>query len=167
MTTQPWPPAPTHMHSLTGSFCYYATCHPADLEVWRHTLVHQPAHMSSYRPMGWPSPIKPKYSAGPMSLRLNARFMPHMGKSVPCHPPPPLWRTFEGQRLGPDTWKARRRSRGRKLTEIHWWCKPHAVFCENQQRPHYHLSWPVLFLSSHYQAQHAPSIYSAKLTDQC
>lgn len=47
------------------------------------TLVHHPAHISSYRPIGWPSPIRPKYMAGPISSRSNARFIPHMGKRVP------------------------------------------------------------------------------------
>ncbi len=48
------------------------------------TLEHQPAHMSSYRPIGCPSPIRPKYMAGPISVRSNARFIPHIGNSVPC-----------------------------------------------------------------------------------
>lgn len=46
------------------------------------TLQHQPAHMSSYRPIGCPSPISPKYMAGPMSSLSNARFIPHIGNSV-------------------------------------------------------------------------------------
>ncbi len=46
------------------------------------TLVHHPAHMSSYRPSGCPSPISPNHMAGPMRSRLNARFMPHIGYSV-------------------------------------------------------------------------------------
>ena len=47
------------------------------------TLVHQPAHMSSYLPIGWPSPMSPKYMAAPMSSLSNARFIPHIGKRVP------------------------------------------------------------------------------------
>ncbi|GER45501.1 UDP-glucosyl transferase 71C2, partial [Striga asiatica] len=47
------------------------------------TLVHQPAHISSYRPMGWPSPMSPKYMAAPMSSRSKARFIPHIGNKVP------------------------------------------------------------------------------------
>ena len=31
----------------------------------------------------WLCPMSPKYIAGPMSSRLNARFIPHMGKRVP------------------------------------------------------------------------------------
>lgn len=47
------------------------------------TLVHQPAHISSYLPIGWPSPISPKYIAGPMRSLLNPRFIPHIGNRVP------------------------------------------------------------------------------------
>lgn len=47
------------------------------------TLQHQPAHISSYRPIGWPSPMSPKYMAGPISSLSNPRFIPHIGNSVP------------------------------------------------------------------------------------
>lgn len=47
------------------------------------TLVHHPAHISSYRPMGWPSPKSPKYIAGPISSLSKARFMPHIGNKDP------------------------------------------------------------------------------------
>lgn len=50
---------------------------------WVYTLTHQPAHISSYLPIGWPSPMSPKYIAGPISSRSNARFIPHMGNKVP------------------------------------------------------------------------------------
>ena len=45
-------------------------------------MQHHPAHMSSYRPIGCPSPIKPKYIAGPMRFLSKAKFIPHIGKSV-------------------------------------------------------------------------------------
>lgn len=38
--------------------------------------------MSSYRPIGCPSPIKPKYIAGPIRFLSKAKFIPHIGKSV-------------------------------------------------------------------------------------
>ena len=47
------------------------------------TLVHHPAHMSSYLPRGCPCPIRPKYMAGPMTSRLKVRFIPHIGNREP------------------------------------------------------------------------------------
>lgn len=47
---------------------------------------------STYRPHGWPSPMRPKYMAGPMASRSNARFMPHMGNSVPWR-----WRLWRAE----------------------------------------------------------------------
>ena len=51
----------------------------------KSTLEHQPAHISSYLWIGWPSPKSPKYIAGPINSWLNARFIPHMamGYKVP------------------------------------------------------------------------------------
>lgn len=41
-------------------------------------------YRTAHLPMGCPSPIRPKYMAGPIRSRLNAKFIPHMGKRVPC-----------------------------------------------------------------------------------
>jgi hypothetical protein len=33
--------------------------------------------------MGWPSPMRPKYIAGPINSLSKARFIPHIGNRVP------------------------------------------------------------------------------------
>lgn len=34
--------------------------------------------------MGCPSPMRPKYIAGPIRSLLKAKFIPHIGNKVPC-----------------------------------------------------------------------------------
>ena len=57
------------------------------------TFEHHPAHMSSFKPNGWDSPMGGKNMAGPMSSRSKARFMADIGNRDPCK----RYRTIDGR----------------------------------------------------------------------